>query len=605
MAVCDLTLPILRPNKALSQLGFTTGLFVKMANIMVTEKRAWALANDQILLIQFLDATAAFDRTLHPVILSHLFNEGIEDDQWRYFDLLHKNAATHIKWNGKVSTNVIEESIGNRQGGYSSAEEWKIYGNPMIKDLEMHGDEMDTIAGCMTNVIAIADDVAPCAVGAQPRDALHRMQILLNIVEVHGTQSHMEFGKAKCELLICARPAKLRAVEELLRDEPGILTFFDYPVNQVKDSYTHIGVPQSPRHQSQNAVDYRITKGNNMTYKLQSSTRNSLCGVSPLSNRKMFLSYHQPSFMYGLDTMHINTTDMARLETKYRKVLKNMLSMPDCVSSPLVYLTMGILPATAQRDIEVLGLLGQLALCEDEDQNVRKIIANNLIFFDEKFGGWSGLARKTAAQYGLPDPLEYMVNPWRPDRWRAHCAEVITNYWDNKLKSELKNDDGTDKTSADLVDTEALSTSVPMRIWQQAGLNSQAVKEATPVSWMYCGTFFTRELLKKMNKVKTPACACNMEETENLPHFILQCKLYDSIRQQYIPQYVQMNTNVLSICDNQQLVLVCILDPLSSKLPKTITNNWSSVSGVYELSRKFIHRMHLKREKIYKEIDKK
>ena len=142
----------------------------------------------------------------------------------------------------------------------------------MIKDLERHGDEKDIIAGTITNVIAVADDVAPCAVGDQPRDVLHRMQILLNVVEVHGIQSHMEFGKAKCELLICARPSKLRAVEELLRDEPGILTFFDYPVNQVKDSYTHIGVPQSPRHQSQNAVDYRITKGNNITYKLQSST---------------------------------------------------------------------------------------------------------------------------------------------------------------------------------------------------------------------------------------------------------------------------------------------------------------------------------------------
>ena len=133
------------------------------------------------------------------------------------------------------------------------------------------------------------------------------MQILLNIVEVHVIQSNMEIGKAKCELLICARPAKLRAVEELLRDEPGILTFFDYPVNQVKDSYTQISVPQSPRHQSQNAV--------------------------------------------------VN----------------------------------------------------------------RKIINNNLAFFDDKFGGWSGLVRTTAAQYGLPDPLQYMVNPWQPDRWRSHC----------------------------------------------------------------------------------------------------------------------------------------------------------------------------------------
>ena len=83
MAVCDLTLPILKPMKSNSQMGFTPGLFVKMANIMVTEKRAWAVAHDRILLIQFLDATAAFDRTLHPIILSHLYNDGVEDYQWQ------------------------------------------------------------------------------------------------------------------------------------------------------------------------------------------------------------------------------------------------------------------------------------------------------------------------------------------------------------------------------------------------------------------------------------------------------------------------------------------------------------------------------------------
>ena len=205
MAVCDLTLPILRPVKSPSQLGFTPGLFVKMANILVTEKRAWAMFNNLILLIQFLDAEAAFDRTLHPVILSNLFHDGVQDDQWRYFDLLHKNATTHIKWNGKVSESVINENIGNRQGGYSSADEWKVYGNPMIKEIEENGVEEDIIAGCVTNVIAVADDVAPCASGKTPREAIHRMQLLLNIVEVHGEQTQMKFGKDKCELLIAGR----------------------------------------------------------------------------------------------------------------------------------------------------------------------------------------------------------------------------------------------------------------------------------------------------------------------------------------------------------------------------------------------------------------
>jgi hypothetical protein len=144
-----------------------------------------------------------------------------------------------------------------------------------------------------------------------------------------------------------------------------------------------------------------------------------------------------------------------------------------------------------------------------------------------------------------------------------------------------------------------------MRIWQKAGLNSNSVKEAMPVSWMYCGTYFTRQLLNKMKKVKSPECACDTGLSENLSHFILHCELYDSIRQQYIPQYVQMNSNVLSICDDEVLLLISILDPLSSKLPARITKNWSSVSAVYELSRKFIYRMHLKREKIYKEVDSK
>ena len=473
----------------------------------------------------------------------------------------------------------------------------------MLKDLEEHSVNEDIIAGTVTNVIAVADDVAPCAVADNPRDVIHRMQILLNIVEVHGVQNHMEFGKDKCELLIAARPAKLRAVEELLKNEPEILTFFGFPVNQVKDFYTHIGVLQSPRNQSRNAIDYRITKGHNITYKLQSSTQNTLCGVSPISNRKMFLSYHQPSFLYGLDTMPISVTDMARLETKYRQVLKNMMSMPDGISSPLVYLTMGILPATAQRDLEIMGLMGQLALCQDDDQNVRKIVGHNLTFFDDKFGGWSGLVRKTAKLYDLPDPLLYMLNPWRPDRWRSHCREVITSYWDDKLKNQLKNDDGSEKSLSIYVDLESVTTSMPMRIWQHAGLNAHSVKEATPASWMYCGAYFTRELLEKMKKVKSSACACDPTISEDLPHFILHCTLYDSIREQYIPQYIALNRNVLSICDNQLLVVVSILDPLSSKLPEVITKNWSSVSSVFELSRKFIYRMHLKREKIYKELD--
>ena len=216
-----------------------------------------------------------------------------------------------------------------------------------------------------------------CATGKHPRDAIHNMQLLLNVVEDNGSQLHMKFGKDKCKLLISARPKALKCVENLLTDEPEILTFYDNPVQTVDEPYVHIGVPQAPRNQSKVITDYRIAKAQDISYKLQGASKNALSGVSPLSNRKMFLSYHQPSFLYGTDTMPINEGDIERLEVKYRKVLKCMQSLPDCTSSAAVYLGMGVLPAAAQRDLDILGLLGQLAACDQETQKVRVVVEHS------------------------------------------------------------------------------------------------------------------------------------------------------------------------------------------------------------------------------------
>ena len=101
-----------------------------------------------------------------------------------------------------------------------------------------------------------------------PRKVIHRMQLLLNIMNVYGVQNHMEFGKNKCKLMITARPGKLRAVEELLKTEPGILTFYGLPIKQVDDFNIHIGVPQ----QSKQSVDYRISKTSHTSSKLPPKT---------------------------------------------------------------------------------------------------------------------------------------------------------------------------------------------------------------------------------------------------------------------------------------------------------------------------------------------
>ena len=167
----------------------------------------------------------------------------MEDDLWKYFELLQRNSTTHMKWSGLSTVDVIDEQKGNRQGGLASGDEWKIYNNEMIQQLEKAATEWDIISGISTSCVAVADDVAPCATAANPRDALHQMQYLLNIVEDHGTQLHMKFGQDKCKLLISARPKQIKNVQALLQSEPELLTFYGSPVQTVDESYVHIGVP--------------------------------------------------------------------------------------------------------------------------------------------------------------------------------------------------------------------------------------------------------------------------------------------------------------------------------------------------------------------------
>ena len=48
-------------------------------------------------------------------------------------------------------------------------------------------------------MVAPADDCAPTITDSDPGDVLNKMQLLLNIVECHGSQLHREFGVRKQE----------------------------------------------------------------------------------------------------------------------------------------------------------------------------------------------------------------------------------------------------------------------------------------------------------------------------------------------------------------------------------------------------------------------
>jgi hypothetical protein len=118
--------------------------------------------------LQFLDAVAAFDKCEHPIMLSQLYHAGVQYNLFDYFQHLHSRAETFVKWNGLMTNKTIKESIGTHQGGKSTAEEFKLYNNEMVRDLELACTNSDMMAGHPTSVVALADDCAPTATDSEP-----------------------------------------------------------------------------------------------------------------------------------------------------------------------------------------------------------------------------------------------------------------------------------------------------------------------------------------------------------------------------------------------------------------------------------------------------
>jgi hypothetical protein len=94
------------------------------------------------------------------------------------------------------------------------------------------------------------------------------------------------------------------------------------------------------------------------------------------------------------------------------------------------------------------------------------------------------------------------------------------------------------------------------------------------------------------------------KDTETFEHFLLHCPYYHNIREEYLPKYILLNPEISTILDNEKQVILSILDPVSSKLPLTVKNGWSSVKAAYDVSRKFCYDKHRKRDKFYTNLDK-
>ena len=109
-----------------------------------------------------------------------------------------------------------------------------------------------------------------------------------------------------------------------------------------------------------------------------------------------------------------------------------------------------------------------------------------------------------------------------------------------------------------------------------------------------------------MKKVDSPFCvSCgNNNIIESDSHILLQCDIYQDIREKFLTMMTLRNNDIVNYNDNTDILLTAILDPESPSLPEDIRTKWKSLEEIYSLSRDFCHNVHKKREKILENINK-
>jgi len=85
-------------------------------------------------------------------------------------------------------------------------------------------------------------------------------------------------------------------------------------------------------------------KARRSLYSLLSAGLHGETGLDPVTSIHLLKVYIIPTLLYGLEIVHLNKTQILKLERFQKKILKQVLSVPTNTSDAAVYMLSGLLP---------------------------------------------------------------------------------------------------------------------------------------------------------------------------------------------------------------------------------------------------------------------
>ena len=143
-----------------------------------------------------------------------------------------------------------------------------------------------------------------------------------------------------------------------------------------------------------------------MVFALMGAGLHGLNGVNPEVSISMWQTYARSRLMYGFESVYLSKSDTSKLELYQRKVLRQILHLPERVASCAIYILSGQLPLEADLHKRRLPLYGNIVR---NDCIERELATRQLAIKDDTSKSWFVALQEVLYRYRLPtayDPLQ-------------------------------------------------------------------------------------------------------------------------------------------------------------------------------------------------------
>ena len=256
-------------------------------------------------------------------------------------------------------------------------------------------------------------------------------------------------------------------------------------------------------------------------------------GLDPVTSISLLQTYVMPIMFYGLETLIPKGKSFELINKQYKKIIKQVLSLPVNIADPAIYILSGLLPADAIIHKKALNLFG--SICRGEETSTEWQLAERQLYIKgSKSNSWFNEIKQLFIKYELGDPYQSLYTSLSKLEWKKLIAKGVNSYWMVKVEQEAKLFTSLKYLSGDKYRigkchplTKTLTASIrdiskiPVRLKLATGCYILQANRAN----------FSRASL-------SPICLlCNSAE-ENLEHFLIGCSQLNDIRDALLKEII-------------------------------------------------------------------